>query len=304
MKILWAVDAFQQSDEILDRCAQAIRLLMDSKKIEIDPVFVLPPEQINTPFEVLFPPFNLSYGEDAEKIFKQKLEHISLPGLLAPRVLDKPILSSSGEVRVLVEDAAEHGADLIVVGTHGRKGVGRLFLGSFAESLLLHSSIPVLMVPLGADSPRKYDPILFPTDFGSQSEVAFPNVLALAKDLGSKLLLFHRIPRPRLMPLDPLRFDTERAKRQNISTAYIEKARELGVEIQVIIEASGDSASQAILELAQKERAGLIAMAAQSGAVASTIAGSTTRQVVRESPCPVWVLHAAKVARAIKEKAA
>ncbi|MGZ3688805.1 MAG: universal stress protein, partial [Bdellovibrionota bacterium] len=152
--------------------------------------------------------------------------------------------------------------------------------------------------------PRKYDPILFPTDFGSQSEVAFPNVLALAKDLGSKLLLFHRIPRPRLMPLDPLRFDTERAKRQNISTAYIEKARELGVEIQVIIEASGDSASQAILELAQKERAGLIAMAAQSGAVASTIAGSTTRQVVRESPCPVWVLHAAKVARAIKEKAA
>jgi nucleotide-binding universal stress UspA family protein len=41
-------------------------------------------------------------------------------------------------------------ADLIVIGTHGRRGVDRLVMGSSAESILRHSSVPVLMVRAGA----------------------------------------------------------------------------------------------------------------------------------------------------------
>mgnify|MGYP000057573548 FL=1 len=46
-----------------------------------------------------------------------------------------------------VADAAgEWGADLVVLGTHGRRGIGRVLLGSGAEQVMRMSPVPVLMV--------------------------------------------------------------------------------------------------------------------------------------------------------------
>lgn len=58
---------------------------------------------------------------------------------------------------VLVEGDPKHdilrvahhvGAQLLVLGTHGRKGLARMVEGSVAEYVLRHSSLPVLVVPL------------------------------------------------------------------------------------------------------------------------------------------------------------
>ncbi len=46
----------------------------------------------------------------------------------------------------IIKAAEEWKADLIVLGTHGRSGVSRAFLGSTAEAVLRHSQIPVLAV--------------------------------------------------------------------------------------------------------------------------------------------------------------
>jgi nucleotide-binding universal stress UspA family protein len=46
----------------------------------------------------------------------------------------------------LLAEAAKWQADLIVMGTHGRRGFGRAVLGSVAENLLRASTLPVLMV--------------------------------------------------------------------------------------------------------------------------------------------------------------
>lgn len=46
----------------------------------------------------------------------------------------------------IIKAAEEWKADLIVLGTHGRSGVSRAFLGSTAEAVLRHSQIPVLVV--------------------------------------------------------------------------------------------------------------------------------------------------------------
>lgn len=48
--------------------------------------------------------------------------------------------------RGIVEAAQEHGFDLVVIGTHGRKGVPRFFLGSVAEKVVRASPIPVLTI--------------------------------------------------------------------------------------------------------------------------------------------------------------
>ncbi len=47
---------------------------------------------------------------------------------------------------LVVSEATKSGADLIVLGTHGRRGVGRMVMGSSAEQILRYAPVPVLLV--------------------------------------------------------------------------------------------------------------------------------------------------------------
>jgi len=59
----------------------------------------------------------------------------------------------------IVQLASDVGADLIVVGTHGRQGIVRVLLGSVAESTVRHAHCPVLVVPpTGGVAPVKIEP--------------------------------------------------------------------------------------------------------------------------------------------------
>ena len=56
----------------------------------------------------------------------------------------KPLQGRIAEV--IVEEAKEWSADLLVIGTHGRRGLSRLFLGSVAENIIRIAPMPVLLV--------------------------------------------------------------------------------------------------------------------------------------------------------------
>jgi nucleotide-binding universal stress UspA family protein len=55
---------------------------------------------------------------------------------------------------VVVEQAKASGADLVVLGTHGRRGVGRMLIGSDAEQILRVAPTPVLLVRASDDAKR------------------------------------------------------------------------------------------------------------------------------------------------------
>lgn len=57
---------------------------------------------------------------------------------------------------VIVREARKWKADLIVMGTHGRRGIGRVVLGSDAEAVLREARVPVLL--LRAPDPKKRPP--------------------------------------------------------------------------------------------------------------------------------------------------
>jgi nucleotide-binding universal stress UspA family protein len=59
---------------------------------------------------------------------------------------------------LIVDDAKQWPADLIVMGTHGRRGVHRLALGSDAEMVLRCAPVPVVMVRSAAEAPPGLDP--------------------------------------------------------------------------------------------------------------------------------------------------
>jgi len=61
------------------------------------------------------------------------------------------IFSQSGiPAEEIIKAADEWKADLIIIGTHGRTGLKRLFMGSVAEDVLRHSKIPVVVIPSAA----------------------------------------------------------------------------------------------------------------------------------------------------------
>jgi len=62
------------------------------------------------------------------------------------KVKVRAILGSGAPYRVIVDTAKRLGADLIVMGTHGRTGLTRFFMGSVAEMVARHAHCPVLTV--------------------------------------------------------------------------------------------------------------------------------------------------------------
>jgi nucleotide-binding universal stress UspA family protein len=60
-------------------------------------------------------------------------------------------LLAGGEVwQTILTAAHDRGADLVVMGTHGRRGLPRFLIGSVAERVVRLSTIPVLVVPVAA----------------------------------------------------------------------------------------------------------------------------------------------------------
>ncbi len=90
-------------------------------------------------------------AEDGRKVLASAADLARKRGVKADTVLYELHLGRVADR--IVSESAKWRADLIVMGTHGRRGIGRLVMGSDAESVLRESRIPVLMVKAGA--PRK-----------------------------------------------------------------------------------------------------------------------------------------------------
>ena len=89
--------------------------------------------------------------------------------------------------------------ELVVIGTHARRGMGKLLLGSVAEHIFRHAGCLVLTVGPGSlqDSPvgsgRAIRPFLFATDFSEPSLRALPYAISAANHFGTKLVLLNVI---------------------------------------------------------------------------------------------------------------
>lgn len=82
--------------------------------------------------------------QDATRLLSDALEMCRSVGVTADTLLvDRPGLRLGETV---TEEAGKCAADLIVVGTHGRRGISRVLLGSGAEQILRMSTVPVLTV--------------------------------------------------------------------------------------------------------------------------------------------------------------
>ncbi|MFW5923987.1 MAG: universal stress protein [archaeon] len=86
------------------------------------------------------------------------------------------------------EYAADHGIDLVTMGTHGRSGVSRLLLGSVTESVVRRSKRPVLTIPSDAPAPdESYDDVLVASDGSTDAKHAVETAVGIASGFDAKI---------------------------------------------------------------------------------------------------------------------
>ncbi len=82
--------------------------------------------------------------QSGHKILDEAIDAATAAGVAAERVFVEKFTETLGDI--VSATATRLGSDLIVVGTHGRRGIGRLLLGSGAEQIIRFASVPVLVV--------------------------------------------------------------------------------------------------------------------------------------------------------------
>jgi nucleotide-binding universal stress UspA family protein len=301
--LVWAVDAFEESTGPWRHAVGVITRLQSAGEWSVQPAHVLSPAELNLSAEFAGP-WVAHYLPSARQAIDRLLAEAPLSNLRPAEILTQPAASTVKAADTLIQYADRIGARLIVVATHGRRGLRRWLLGSFAETLLLRSKVPVMIAGPHTRSEQGFKHILFPTDFGESSPQVFRQVVAMAKEFGARLTLYHAVPKPLEpvfqsgiymigTPWVPVHEYHSRmvTRRQHHIDAWVEWAIRQGVDADSVIRADAIDISDEILRLAHDREVGLIAMAAHNGPLAAALLGSVARQVVRAAECPVWVIH-------------
>ena len=239
--------------------------------------------------------------EDAHTEVKKKLDQISA------RLEDIPQRSyvRHGPVwRSLNSIIEENQVDMIVLGTHGRTGLGKLLLGSVAEDILRHASCPVLTVgpkvsgraKLPAFPKRGHDlapleleleHIVFATDFAPSAAGIAQRAVKLAEEFGARLTLVHVIEDYTHLGTRPAPIEEGTGRLQ----ALIPADATLQYPAETVLE-FGSPAEQ-ILKVAGEREADMIVLGARSARdIGSThLPWSSAHHVIAQAHCPVLTIR-------------
>lgn len=192
--------------------------------------------------------------------------------------------------------AKEHNPDVIVMGTHGRRGFDRLMLGSATDRVMREAPCPILAVccptpdsiaaAAGQHPVHHLRRILLCTDFSENSKRALDYAISLTEEYSAELTLMHVVEHA---PSPAKKEEVLATAAQQLDKLIpIEKSSTLKSKAAVRI----GKPYQQILEYAREVPTDLIAMGARgAGALDRAIYGSTTYRVIQLGPCPVLAVH-------------
>jgi nucleotide-binding universal stress UspA family protein len=246
------------------------------------------PENYALPTTEVWPIANAQLERDTDDL-KRTLREIH------PAFESEVIIGEGGVAAVVEAIAKEKKADLIILGTSGRRGIGKFILGSTAEEVLRHATCPVLTVGphVAASAPhdKKFRKILYATDFSETTPLAVAYAIGLVHEHAAHLTLLHVIEQPKASELvTPQELEGAAMNRLNL---YVEHEPGLAFPPKVMI-AHGAPAEK-ILEVAEREKAELIVLGVRKNSDtlrASHLPVAIAHKVISQAACPVLTVRA------------
>lgn len=218
----------------------------------------------------------------------------SMPDLEDLSLVQEQVEADSPPERI-VAYAEDVDIDLIVMGTHGRRGLRRMLVGSVTEEVVRTSPCPVLTVRTSADASPKQAirRILVPVDFSEASMSAVRHAKEIALTYGAEIDLLHvvrEIAYPSAYGFEPPHFSMDefldRAEEKLGELAHTE----IGIE-HAMVEATMGDPSMGILDYVDANEVDLVVIATHGRTgVDRFLIGSVAERVLRRSPTPVFVV--------------
>lgn len=195
----------------------------------------------------------------------------------------------------ILQYADEVGAQYIVLGTHGKRGVRRFIVGSVAEYVVRGAACPVLTVPPSAarSRPGPTAPVLVPIDFSEHSKKALIAAKEISQAFSAPLELIHVVEEPGIVPhfylaggLIPVR---DLPTLNSLADDHLRQLDdEVGGEQAAGYTVRVGRAHREIPNYAQEIGAGLIVMATHGlSGIQHAVMGSVTERTLRYAQSPV-----------------
>jgi nucleotide-binding universal stress UspA family protein len=224
----------------------------------------------------------------------------------------KKLVAKVKESRVVVEGKVRFGnvhdqimraiavlkPDLVVMGTHGHRGLDRWFMGSTTEGLLRHSPVPLLTITtpkkMSATKPH-FRHILVTTDFSDGTTDALAYAFSMAQKNESRITLLHVI--------HDIAADVSGKYRDPLVKGIGKQLEELVPAeawntCKVATRVETGMPYQVILRILEKEKIDLLVMNIHGkGMLERALLGSTAERVVRAAKCPVMLIPPMKKAK-------
>ena len=202
---------------------------------------------------------------------------------------------ASSEADGILRYASDHGIDLIVMGTNGRRGIDRLLMGSVAEEVVQQAECPVFTVRFGGERAGQdaHRRILVPVDFSEYGEPALGYARELAEFYGAHLDLLHVVEEDGFRLLygtRPRAVAASEVKAQNRQVLE-EYARREHIQVPYSVHALIGNPNLDIVDYARLHDIDLIVIATHGRTGLQRLRmGSVAEKVVRHAPCPVFTV--------------
>ncbi|HXG58658.1 MAG TPA: universal stress protein [Thermoanaerobaculia bacterium] len=217
--------------------------------------------------------YTFEANRDLEEKLAERLDAFAdevFPGM---RQAVETMVVDAAPAPAIVDTAKKIGADLILMGTHGRRGWRRALLGSVTEGVLRETDRPLMSVPSTGVQPA-LERIVCPVNFTDIGRKGLESAIALAEAFGAKVHAVH--------VADP--DDAE---------------GDFGGRLEALVRDRCDctwsvargNAAEEVLRTAAEGKADLIVIGAQHKRFTdTTVLGTTTERVVRFARRPVWTV--------------
>lgn len=242
----------------------------------------------------------LPSGESRERALEQL-------GAFVHRALAKDVpvdvaLEQGDVVETVVEKASKIPADLVVLGTHGRRGLARLLMGSVTERVLRHATPPVLSISPHASAPPSvgvpFRNVLCPIDFSPSSMQALELALSLVGEEGTVTLLHVVEFYVDKAGGEAIAFDLDSVRQAQTKRALEQLEEAVGHDVRSrtkleTVTLDVGAPYKEILRVAERDETDAIVMGVMGRSAADLFFfGSTTNHVVRTAHCPVLTVRA------------